>query len=360
MIVFHLSANRHSKRIEARMTIEAKIPAQASQTEKRLSLAILTLLALIAAGILAVQSDYNPAVVQLFSESATGGQPPPASGAPAAMIPLPKGLSALTPTETFESQTLSDKINGKAELYLSAGFKQLQSQRFGDDSASERWFEIFVFDMVTQENAFAVYSSQQRQDGVPVDLGPYAYRTANAYFWVHGPYYLELIAAEDSEDARNMMQGIADNFNRSTAVDTQTVTETDLFPNKGLDRKSITLIPADAFGMEKFDRVLVADYTVEGALLSAFISNRGSPEAAMRLAEDYRQFLVAFGGKTSKNGELYIVDILDAFEIIFTYGPYIAGIHEATDRDRAMELARSLQTRLEDAIGKKNITPKRG
>ena len=77
MIVFHLSANRHSKRIEARMTIEAKIPAKPSQTEKLLSLGILSLLALVAAGIFTVQSDYNPAVVQLFSELATSSQSPP-------------------------------------------------------------------------------------------------------------------------------------------------------------------------------------------------------------------------------------------------------------------------------------------
>jgi hypothetical protein len=358
MTVFHPIATRHSKRIEALMTIEAKIPAKPSRTEKRLSLGILTLLALIAAGIFAVQSDYNPAVVQLFSESATSGQPTAATGAPAAMIPLPKGLSALTPPETFESRTLSDKINGKAELYLSAGFKQLQSQRFGDDSAPERWFEIFVFDMVTQDNAFAVYSSQQREDAVPVNLGAYAYRTANALFWVRGPYYIELIASEDSEDVRKSMLRIAESYNKTTAADNRSVMETDLFPPEGLDRKSITLIPADAFGMEKLDRVLVADYTIEGTLLSAFISNRGSPEAAMRLAEDYRQFLIAFGGKTVETGEIFIVEILGAYEIIFTRGPYMAGIHEAIDRGRAMELARSLQTSIEDNIGKQNNTPK--
>jgi hypothetical protein len=359
MTVFHLSANCHSERIEARMTIEAKIPAKPSQTEKLLSFGILSLLAFIAAGIFTVQSDYNPAVVQLYTEPATSGQSlPPTSAVAAAIIPLPTGISALTPPETFESRTLSDKINGKAELYLSAGFKRLQSQRFGDDSASDRWYEILVFDMATQENAFAVYSSQQREDGVPVDLGPYAYRTANAFFWVHGPYYLELIAAEDSEDARKSMRRIAESFNQTTAVDTQTVTETDLFPPDGLDRKSITLIPADAFGLEKFDRVLVADYTVGGTLLSAFFSNRGAPQAAKQQAEDYRKFLIAFGGKSVETQGLYIVEILDAYEIIFTHGPYIAGIHEATDRDRALVLARSLQASIEDAIGKQKKTRK--
>jgi len=339
------------------MTIDVKTPAKPPLTEKLISLGILSALALIAVSIFKVQSDFNPAVVQLYSEPTVNSSSPQALSAPAAMMPLPKGFTTLTPPETFEARSLSDKINGKAELYLSAGFKRLQSQRLGDDSASDRWFEIFVFDMATQDNAFAVYSSQQREDAVPVDLGPYAYTTANALFWVHGPYYLELIASEDSDEARQSILRIAKNFNKIKAVATRTVTETDLFPSPGLDPKSITLIPTDAFGMEKFDRVFVAEYTTEGTLLSAFISNRGSPAAATRLAEDYRQFLIAFGGKAAETGGVFIVEILDAYEIILTHGPYIAGIHEATDRDRAMVLARSLQANIEDSIGRQKNTP---
>lgn len=322
------------------------------RSEKLLSLAILSILGLIAVGIFAVQSDYNPAVVQLYSERPASGPSAPMLQAEEAIIPLPMGISALTAPETFESKTLSDKINGKAELYLSAGFKKLQSQRFGENAASDRWFEIFVFDMATQENAFAVYSSQQRDDAVPVDLGPYAYRTANAYFWVHGPYYLELIATDGSESARTSMRQIAESFNHATAVEVTTVSGASLFPPEGLDRKSVTLIPNDAFGLEHFDRVLVAEYSIEGTSLSAFISNRGSMEAAERMAEKYRQFLLAFGGKDDETKELFVIEILDAYEIIFTMGPYIAGIHEATDRNKALLLSRSLQASLEETIGK--------
>lgn len=331
------------------MTVELKFPVKPSRTEKLISLFVLTILALIAAGIFAVQPDYNPAVVQLFSEPARTGEP---RRAETAIIPLPEGVAALTAPETFTPLTLSDKINGKAELYLTAGFKQLKSQRFGDPSAPDRWFEIFVYDMAAPDNAFAVYSSQMREDGITADLGPYAYRTANALFWVHGPYYLELIAAEDSESSRRLMQEIAESFNQATASGTRTVMETDLFPTRGLDSKSIVLIPGNAFGMEKFDRVLVAEYAIEGLSLTAFISNRGTAEAAARMAEEYRQFLVAFGGQAAAVGNGHIIDILDAYEIIFTQGPYVAGIHEASDREKALELARSLQSGIEDAIGR--------
>ena len=61
--------------------------------------------------------------------------------------PLPQGLKPLTAPETFKADTLSDKIDGKAELYLSAGFNRLFSQRFRDEKASDLWIEAFVYDM---------------------------------------------------------------------------------------------------------------------------------------------------------------------------------------------------------------------
>ena len=268
------------------------------------------------------------------------------------VVPLPEGMSALTAPEIFDAKTLSDKINGKAELYLSAGFKELQSQRFGEDSSPERWFEIFIFDMDTPENAFAVYSSQKREDAIPLELGRYAYGTANAFFWIHGAYYLELIATEDSENARTRMQQIAESFNRTTAADVSTVPESELFPAKGLDQNSITLIPSDAFGLQNFDSVLVAEYDLEDQRLSAYISNRGSSEAAEQMAENYRQFLVAFGGKELETEEHFVIEILEAYEVIFTIGPYMAGVHEAADQKQALSLAQAIRNQLEETIGR--------
>ena len=146
------------------------------------------------------------------------------------------------------------------------------------------------------------------------------------------------------------MQQIAESFNRITTAAVSTDTESDLFPTQGLDQNSITLIPSDAFGLQNFDSVRVAEYKVEGGQLSAFISHRGSPEAAEQMAENYRQFLVEFGGKELETEERIVIEILDAYEVFFTIGPYLAGVHESADRNQALSLAQSIQSRLEETI----------
>jgi hypothetical protein len=335
------------------MNTKAKDP---SRFETVLSFGILSVLVLTAGVILIRQSDFNPAVLQLAADQVISGSPaaPPASQAASALVPLPQDVSVLTAPEIFGPDTLSDKIDGKAELYLSAGFNRLQCQRFSNTASAETWMEIFIFDMASQKNAFAVYSSQQREDAVPSPaLGRYAYRTANALYWVHGPYYVELIASEASEATLNRMQALAEAFNRATAVDIETITETALFPKAGLDPQSITLIPADAFGFENFDRVFVAEYHLDGSTLSAFISARGSPEAAKHLAAAYRAFLLAFGGTALEDDgirDAVIVEIMDEYDIIFTRDVFVAGVHAAADKSQALALARSLDSGIEEAV----------
>jgi len=334
-----------------------RVKKRINRHESYLSLAILLVLLTIATVVFMQQFRFNPAVnpVDATQPAAAGPGRSPAVTAQDALVQLPQNLSPLSSPETFEPGNLSDKINGKAELYLSAGFIRLQSQRIEDQNTPALWMEIFVYDMGVHENAFAVYGSQMRDDGVPLDIGRYAYRTQNALFWVHGPYYCELIASEASPAAIAAMQNIAEAFIRSRTVQSAAIAEPDLFPSDGLNRDSITMIPDDAFGFNKLDRVFVGEYDFEGAELTAFLSDRQSPAAADRLAAEYLAFLTQFGGKDiTAEAELEIhgavmVEILGAYDIFFSRGSFFAGVHEATEKNRAIRLAATLAERLKGA-----------
>ena len=124
------------------------------------------MLVLIGFGILITQTRFSPAILHkdalLPTPIETGPEEPAAPIE--AFTPLPPGLEPLTAPERFDAATLSDKINGKAELYLSAGFSSLVSQRFRDANESDLWIEAFVYDMKSGKNAFAVFSAQRREN----------------------------------------------------------------------------------------------------------------------------------------------------------------------------------------------------
>lgn len=323
-----------------------------SRTQTLSSLAILVLLTVIGTGIFLAQFNYNPSVLQSNSfapSTANGGDSSPSALAET-IIPLPSGLVPLSPSEAFDPQNLSDKINGKAELYLSAGFVHLNSQRFKDSDGSGLWVEAYVYDMGNGQNAFSVFSAQRREGAATLELTPYAYRTQNALFLVHGRYYLEIIASEATDRVPGLMKLLAENFIHNTATETVTIQERSLFPEQGLVTDSISLISSDAFGFDRLDKVYTAEYEIKDYQMMAFLSRRQESREAQELASAYGKFLATFGGQTLEADmpikDARLVEILETYEVIFYYGPFIAGVREADNKELALKLAGQLYEKL--------------
>jgi len=321
------------------------------------SLATLGCLLAVAVGLLWTQSRFNPAVVNFLQGAAdraretSAAKPVPKEP----ILPLPETMAPLSPAESFDRETLSDKIDGKAELYLSAGFTRLDCQRISLAGPPGAWIEVFIYDMGSVENAYAVFSAQRRADAVTMDIAQFAYRAENALFLAHGPYYLELIASSPDDRLLAAMDALARSFIRSRPMAQAAIAERDLFPRNGLVENSISLIPADAFGVAGLERVFTATYGTAGAEMTAFLSRRATPQEALDLSRSYVDFLKAYGGEVRAFDQpvpgAALVAVLDMYEVIFSQGPYLAGVHEAPDRNQALQLAGELAAKLKEAAG---------
>ena len=266
---------------------------------------------------------------------------------------LPENLIPLGPEETFDSETLSDKIDGKAELYLSSGFVKLSTRRFAQKADPHKWLELFVYDMGNPTNAFSVYSSQKRKDSRPVDLGVSAYTTEDAFFFADGPKYFEIICA--SKDLADDMTTLARNLIETEPKYAGQQTESSLFPPESLDESSISLHMSDVFGFSMLDRVYTASYADGTDRVTAFLSRRESAEEAADLAAAYGRFLVENGG--SEAGEIpdtpgsKIYKVYDTYEVVLHRGKFFAGTHEADNLKSATDVASRIYRKL-DGTGK--------
>ena len=94
---------------------------------------------------------------------------------------------------------------------------------------------------------------------------------------------------------------------------------------------------------------------MNASTLMAFLSRRESPGEAQKLAADYGGFLVNFGGVRLDSqlpvSHSQVIEILDTYEIIFSYGPFVAGVREAATRDPAEKLAIQLFNQLSEVAG---------
>ena len=316
-----------------------------TRMERWVGFGVLMALAAIALGIYTVQNRFNPAVTarEVLSESAT----PTESFSLTDLAPAE--VQPFSPPEHFDPATLSDKINGKAELYFSAGFQTLQAQRFALTSDPTLWFEVFVYDMGTARNAFSVFSMQRRGDVETGGLTPFAYATPNGWFLAHGRYYLEVVGAEASDPLMAAAEAMTAAFVDRVGADAANVTEMALFPEDGRVSGSRSLVTSDAFGIDGFDQVFTAQYQHNGAAITAYVARRESAASAQATAETVRDFYLEYGGVSLNGPEgVAVIDILDTIQVVLHQERFVIGVHEAPDRETALALAERIRSRLQE------------
>lgn len=332
------------------MKSPVKKSAHPGPIETRLGVAVLLLLALIGTLIFFKQFHYNPPTFTSdMTISGTSGLL--SSENKTESLLSFKNMEQLSPPETFDTETLSEKIDGKAELYLSTGFKSLTCQRYKKEDDPDLWLEIFIYDMGNVLNSFAVYSMQRRENSLDLDLSRFSYKTENALFFVWNNYYVEIVASKSSVFLMDSMTVFSREFIKKTGTREEAIPEINSFPADNLDTKSISLLTSNAFGFDRLNMVFTADYKTRNGKIKVFISNRKNPAEAKDLSKSYSGFLVSLGGKTLKSDmkleDFVIIEIMDEYEIIFTNGSFLAGMHSANDLKDAKELAFVLNNNLE-------------
>ena len=277
---------RHSKR------------SRPSPVERGVGFFILGVLTATAIVILWTQARYDLARWRM--QPATGTEPAPETSPSPEVPPSPMDtvpdLAPLGPQETYTSYTLADKIDGKAELYLPAGFVGLRTRRFGSSVQPDVWMERYVYDMGQYRNALAVFTAQRRPNSEALTLTPDAYRSANGLFLVHGRFYVEIIASAASEMARQAALDLARAFVDHQAVARREPDVTRLFPVAGQVPDSLSLAADAAFGIDGFDWVHTVHYQRNGFQASAFISRRTTADEAGAMARRFGDYFLEYGG----------------------------------------------------------------
>jgi hypothetical protein len=319
------------------------------RTEQWVAFIILLCLAGIAAGVYHKQFSFNPAV--LVATTAVPASPKPVASIPNESLPtLPPELSVFSAPETFTADNLYDKIDGKADLYLTAGFVGLKCQRLALKAANDVWMEWFVYDMGTLPQAFSVFSLQRRAEAQTLDLTEFAYQTQNSLYFVCGRYYVEAVTAMPTEPMMAAIRTMARQFVAANPSGAMRIPELKLFPPENMEAGSQGLQMANAFGFDQFTNVFTAKYRVpDGATnveVLAFLEMTKTSAAAGALRDAYRSFLLANGGKEIEAGEAASlgkpINFMDSVEIIFAEGNVVAGVHAAPDASSAIKVAQKL------------------
>ena len=266
-------------------------------------------------------------------------------------IPAPTGFRPASPVEAYSADTLYEKINGKADMYLESGFRSLVCQRFVSEKDESSWLEGFVYDLGAPVNAFGVYGQQRRSGAKELDIAPFAYQTVDGVYAAAGPIYIEIQGSVATEELAAAMAEVAGALAGASQADDTMAVAMAMFPKEGQVAGSAALYPVDAFGCALMTNVYTMRYDVGDRIVMAFASPRESIEAAEKLAEGYAKFIVDNGGKeiavtSGFAGRAF--GLYGTTEVVFARGSVMGGVHGADDAEAAMAVAQRLRDNLSD------------
>jgi hypothetical protein len=247
-------------------------------------------------------------------------------------------LQAMDKITIFDRASLSDKINGKAELYLAAGFKRMLSCRYQIRDKPGLWFEVLLFEQDTPAAAFAVFSQQRRRHAEALDFIANGYRTQNAIYAQWGSFYLELSASAVSPELGAAMEA----WSRQACAQAQPPTKTepaDLLIAQGARADGVMLLASDAFGLQGLGQVWLGECEVEGAAYLLFLR----PFAGAGEAENWQKRMEEFWrlqGAEALAGHAY--DLEGMYQIVAVQDNYLLGVHEAPDLNQGLRLTQNL------------------
>ena len=259
----------------------------------------------------------------------------------------PAGFQPMNDTEIFDSETLSQKINGKAELYLEAGFEELHCRRFVNNDDPSNWFELFVYQMKSAESAFSVYSLQRRSEAEYPWNTSLAYTTGNALFFTRGDQYIEMVAASPAEKIMNAMKDTASKIIPEFPELRFSIAEMKMLPREGLIAGSEKLYQENAFGFSELNQILAAKYKIDEKEITCFVSVRKSPEAASELAATYRDSLLNLGAEekdiqAEEIPGMTVIDVIGDLEFFASIDDVLFGVHATMHEEAGMELMKRL------------------
>ncbi len=324
---------------------------RAKRLESAISICILAILFLIGVGVFVKQFNYDMSRFGIQHQFSLGSRLIGAGLAPA-------GFETVSKIEVYNSENLYEKINGKAPFYIESGFERLSTQRFVSRIDESLWMELFLFDMGTVRNAFSVYSRQVRPEASLIDFpfrfSRYRYMTGNALYFCESQYYVEVIGSAESDKLLKAITEVGRKLwvKLDVGGDVE-IAGVGLFPEGGLVKGSIKLYLTGAFGFEGLTDTFTARYKFGDETITAFIIRCSDPHQAHLTAKRYYDFLISNGGNAKQTAiktlEGKIVDFYGTTEIVFTVGPFVAGIHEAENRQAAENLAEILLNKLNEA-----------
>lgn len=227
----------------------------------------------------------------------------------------------------YDRDTLSDRIDGEAELYFPYDFDRMAAARYASEKNPGTGIDVEIYRMGSLLDAFGMYANYRQKDGRVLTVGAGSSLSGSQLFLYQGRHFVHIqatgIDASDpdalTECARTVVARMPGNRNRPhelSAFDRPEVV-------KGTER----YLPQSLLGYDFLNKGIMTEAVVEGTNLQIFLLLGTTAESTAAAFDHYRsqltQWKVEPGGKSA--AFLEGVDPLYGPVIVLKKGDCLAG-----------------------------------
>lgn len=227
----------------------------------------------------------------------------------------------------YDRDTLSDRINGEAELYFPYGFDRMAAARYASEKNRAAGMDVEIYRMGSPLDSFGMYANYRQKDGRPQDVGAESNLSGSQLFLYQGRHFLHIqMTGTDAANPDALIECGRTAASRLPGTRNRPP-ELSLFDRPETVKGTERYLPLSLLGYDFLNRGLMTDAVVEGTNLRIFLLLNATAESASAAFESYRTQLAQAKIESLGKSATFLegVDPLYGRVIVLRKGKCLAG-----------------------------------
>ncbi len=241
----------------------------------------------------------------------------------------------------FDAENLYVKINGRADFFLSRGFRSLAFVTLEGPSGAV--VDVELYDLGSTENALGALAAEKPPETKASSGGGTSWYVArNALFLARGGSYARAIGSDESPAVLAQLETLRTAFEGAIAAGEKPWTVALFADALGLppDRLQYAAENAFSFGFARN----VTSATLDDGETELFVLPAGDAEKAKKLSAKFEEGFLSYGEKAGTAGTIWVKDrYLSTFSRTVAAGTMVVGVRGAQDLAKGAEALARLE-----------------
>ena len=248
------------------------------------------------------------------------------------------GTKPMGDTEFYSSDTLYEKIDGRAPAYQSFNVVALRCRSFAVNAAPGSYVDVYEYRFDNPVNAFGMFALERDPKGKPLDIVADGYAADMGYFFRQGAVYVQIIASDLKPETLAIAKSLADIRAKDLPVDDTGLAGRRKLPADGMLADSVAYVPENAQGQSALKDVFQAKYKFDGAEIPFFVMVTSADDAA-KAWQSFQIFCGKFGTvenlPDATGAKIFRAQVFGKWKVVYQREGELGGAFDVDDADKA-------------------------